>query len=396
VGPEPVVPDYAGACLSNLVPALLDLLGDAVRTGRGRGDQVTVDPTSTRSAGRGSSPPSWLPEPLLEARQIVLLVLDGLGSEQLAARPGAAPTLASAVARTITSVVPSTTATALTSLVTSLAPAVHGVTGYRIGLGGSILNVLRWQLDGADARRQVPADVFQPFPAFAGVPDVPVVSRSDYAATGFTGAHLRNTRLRGWPVPSSIAVEVRELLRRGEPLVYAYYDGIDRVSHARGLGDHYDAELRAADRVVADVLEVLPPGAVLVVTADHGQVEVGPRVEVLGGDVMADVVLLSGEGRFRWLHVRPGATEDVAAAARSSFGGLAWVLTRQQVIEEGWMGGEPVPSVADRLGDVVLAPFEPTAFLDPADTGEQRLVGRHGSLTAAEMVVPLLSWPSPT
>ena len=46
------------------------------------------------------------------------------------------------------------------------------------------------------------------------------------------------------------------------------------------------------------------------------------------------------------------------------------------------------------LGDVVLAPFVPTAFLDPADTGELRLLARHGSLTPEEMLIPLLSWPS--
>jgi len=132
-----------------------------------------------------------------------------------------------------------------------------------------------------------------------------------------------------------------------------------------------------------------------VVTADHGQVEVGQRVEVLGSEVMDGVVLVSGEGRFRWLHLRPGATEDVAAAAQALYGGMAWIRTREQMIEEGWLGGEPTPAVADRLGDVVLAPFEPTAFLDPADTGELRLVARHGSLTAAEMLVPLVGWSSP-
>ena len=69
--------------------------------------------------------------------------------------------------------------------------------------------------------------------------------------------------------------------------------------------------------------------------------------------------------------------------------------TLEAVIEEGWLGGEPAPAVADRLGDVALAPFQPTAFLDPADTGEQRLVGRHGSLTSAEMLVPLAVLAAP-
>ena len=102
----------------------------------------------------------------------------------------------------------------------------------------------------------------------------------------------------------------------GERFVYAYYEGIDKVAHARGLGDYYDDELRDVDRLVGDLLGVLAPGAVLVVTADHGQVAVGSSVEVLGGDVMDGVTLLSGEGRFRWLHTRPGATGAVARAAR--------------------------------------------------------------------------------
>ena len=58
--------------------------------------------------------------------------------------------------------------------------------------------------------------------------------------------------------PSALVPEVRRLLADGEPFVYAYYDGVDRVAHARGLGEHYDAELRAADRIVADLLEALP------------------------------------------------------------------------------------------------------------------------------------------
>jgi hypothetical protein len=44
-----------------------------------------------------------------------------------------------------------------------------------------------------------------------------------------------------------------------------------------------------------------------------------------------------------------------------------------------------------RLGDVALVPFLPLAYLDPADTGEMRLVCRHGSLTSAEMMVPCLA-----
>ncbi|HVX22908.1 MAG TPA: alkaline phosphatase family protein [Acidimicrobiales bacterium] len=377
VTPAPVVPAFDGPCIANVVPLLLGVAHGA--------------------PGAAASLPAWMPPPVGRANQLVLLVIDGLGWQQLRARASLAPTLAGAAGGPVTSVAPSTTAAALTSLTTGLPPAVHGVVGYRVRSGQAILNVLSWRLAGADARRLLPPRTFQPHPTFP-VPGhlrsapTPVVSKVDYATTGFTAAHLGDAVLHGLRTPSGLVVEVRRLLAGGAPFVYAYYDGIDRVAHAHGLGDHYDAELRAADRLVADLLDALPPGAVLAVTADHGQVDVGTAVEVLGADLMDGVQLLSGEGRFRWLHVRPGAADDVAEAAAAAYGHLAWVRTREQMIDDGWLGGEPVPAVADRLGDVVLAPFAPTAFLDPADTGEQRLVARHGSLTEAEMLVPLVAW----
>ena len=104
------------------------------------------------------------------------------------------------------------------------------------------------------------------------------------------------------------------------------------------------------------------------------------------------VEMLSGEGRFRWLHVRPGSVEEAAAAAEEAHGHEAWVRTRDDMEADGWFGGPLSPTVAGRLGDVALVAHAPVAFLDPADTGETRLLGRHGSLTAAEMYVPLVAW----
>jgi len=342
---------------------------------------------------KGTPAPDWVPGPVFRARQVVLLALDGLGWEQLVDRPHLAPTLASGTGGPITSVAPSTTAAALTSLATGLPPAVHGMVGYRVLVDGQVMNVLGWRVGRSDARRRVRPRGFQPFPAFPrGGVRTPVVCRADYGSTGFTAAYLGDSVLHGFHTASGMVLEVSALLAAGELFVYTYYDGVDRVAHAHGLGEHYDAELRAVDRIVADLLDALPVGAALVVTADHGQVVVETSEEVLGSDVMDGVVLLTGEGRFRWLHARPGATEDVASACAAAFGHVAWVRTFEQMVDEGWLGGEPVPEVASRLGDVALVPFAPIAFLDPADTGEQRLVGRHGSLTSAEMLVPLISW----
>ncbi|MDP8976677.1 MAG: alkaline phosphatase family protein [Actinomycetota bacterium] len=361
---QPVLPHYGEGCLTSVVSALMD-------------------PPEVA--------PDWLPQPAAAARQVVLLVLDGLGWDQLRQRPRLAPTLHSMVGSRITSVAPTTTATALTSLTTGLAPAVHGVVGYRVQVArGEVMNVLRWTTSRGDAREAVPPEKFQTHVAF-GNSGAPVVTKAEFATTGFTAAHLAGVRLHGWRLASALAVEVRRLLAQGEPFVYAYYDGIDKVAHERGFGEHYDAELVATDRLVADVADALPPGAVLVVTSDHGQVQVGTSILELDEELMGGVELLSGEGRFRWLHARPGAANRVLEGARDRFAHLAWVRSREELVEEGWLGGWPAPEIERRLGDVVLIPFEPVAFHDPSDAGEARMVCRHGSLTPAEAWVPLLA-----
>jgi len=363
VADRPLVPDYAGPCLTNLVPSVL-------------------------GPGRTSDLPDWFPDPVRDARQVVLFVLDGLGWDQLAARADRAPTMTAMAGGPIDAVAPTTTATSLTSIATGLTPGEHGVVGYRIAMYGEVLNVLRWSTGGSDARRRLVPNEVQPRRPFLGSA-VPVVAKTEFASSGFTQAHLAGVRHVGWRLPSNLAVEVRRLLAAGEPFVYAYYDGIDKIAHEYGLGEHYDAEVTAADRLVADVAAALPPDAALLVTADHGQVEV-PEVLALSAEVMSCTRLLSGEGRFRWLHARPGAERALLDAATASHADRGWVVPVAQVLDEGWLGPWVSSAARGRLGDVAVLARDAVSYDDPADTGAIVLRCRHGSLTAAEVRVPLL------
>jgi hypothetical protein len=358
-----LLPAYDGGCITNVVPALLHPPDDL---------------------------PGWLPAVAAEAPRVVLLVVDGLGWNQLEARRRLAPTLAGMDGGPITTVAPSTTATALTSISTGLPPGQHGVMGYRIAVDGEVLNVLRWTTESRDARQSIPPSKVQSQPCFGGQRP-PVITRAEFEASGFTQAHLDQVRFTGYRTLGTLTAEVVRLAKAGEPFVYAYYEGLDKVSHEYGLGAQYDEELRWIDHLVATLLERLPAGTALVVTADHGQVETGDDVLELPSDVLTHVGMQSGEGRFRWLHARAGRHADLADAARSLLGEHAWVRTRDEAIAEGWYGPTVTDRAASRLGDVLLAAKGTVAFHDPKDTGPYVLVGRHGSLTADEMLVPLLA-----
>lgn len=332
----------------------------------------------------GDGDPGVLPDPARGGDQAVLLVCDGLGWDQVDA---SVPHLADLTGGPVDTTVPATTSTALTSITTGRPPAEHGIIGYRMRVGGEVLTTLSWNPDkGPDPER------VQPHPPFAGRA-LPVVTCADFAGSGLTRAHLRGAVLHGWKTPSTLVEHVRRLIDDGAPCVYAYYDGLDKVGHEFGPESAYAArELAALDRLVGELRAELPRACALVVVADHGMVEAPAADQVdlakpLGGLVSA----WSGEGRLRSLYAAPGQSGRLVGACREAVGEAAWVLTRDELIDGGWLGGRPSAEVAGRVGDVVLASRGTATFIAPDLRREAQLRGAHGSLTAAETQVPVLA-----
>lgn len=361
---DPPLPDYGGAWIGAVGPGLL--------------------------AKPGARPP-WFPTLAREAERTVLLVLDGLGHQMLDAHSEDLPTLSGMAGTRITSVTPTTTATGLTSITTGLPPAQHGIMGYAMRVGGEVLQVLSWRtLAGKPGPTP---ETVQPTMAFGGR-KVPLVTKGEFRRTGFTKAHLRGGRLQGWRTTAILVELVRQAVRGGAAFTYAYYDGIDKVAHEFGLGPpFFTAELRATDRLVAEVSAALPDDVALVVTSDHGHVEVGSdghrSLQAVAGLVSA----YAGEGRFRSLFARSGASRDLREACQEQYGDVAWVLSRDQLFDGGWFGPGASMTTRGRVGDVVLAAREPVAFLAPPFPDEKKLRSWHGSLTEAELGVPLLAGP---
>lgn len=356
-----VLPDYGGACVCNIVPALLEYppLGDG-----------------------------WMPAGVAEADQVVLFVVDGLGWHQLQARAAFAPVLTNARGEAITTVAPSTTAAALTSIATGTPPGEHGVVGYKVRVGAETLNTLRWTTRRGDARAVVPPRELQRLAPFGGRAPV-VVNRSEFVDSGFTTAHLDGVRYRPYGTMATLVHEVAQAVGEGERFVYAYYDGLDRVGHERGHGAVFDAELAFIDRLLGDLRAALHGDVVLLVTADHGQVHTGDTARPVAPEVLRHCTAVSGEDRFIWLHA-PGSAEAAAEMAAEHHGDDAWILGVEEVVDRGLFGPRLTGEARARLGDVAIVARGRAAFFDP-QLRPPRLLARHGSLTPAEMHVPLLT-----
>jgi hypothetical protein len=360
-----VLPDYAGRCITGV----LGSLGVGLSTPGPRIDDLSA-------AVRG-------------ADGVVLVVLDGLGDDQLAERAHLAPVLAAARLAPLTSVAPSTTAAALTSLSTGVAPGRHGIVGYRFAMGDDVLQALRWTVDDREAAAAHPPDRVQrvaPTLRLKGAA-VPYVGKTSFSTSSFTKAHLRGSAYVGVAGPEEMPGAVVASLGESA-LVLCYHDAIDKVAHAKGLEGDYDAALVAADLLVAEIRAAIPAGVAVVVTSDHGQVDVGPAAVDLTASTDALVARRSGEGRFRWLHAHPGEAGSLFDRASTELESSCWVMSRRQVVASELLG-EVDDEVVDRLGDVALIPFVDAFVPDPSVPREHQMRSRHGSLTSAEMRVPL-------
>lgn len=329
-----------------------------------------------------------------EAPRYVVLLVDGLGYDLLRDCRDAAPFLSSlALGEPMTVGVPSTTATSLTSLGTGLAAGRHGVVGYTSRVPGTTqrLNSLKWDQPIDPRVWQPHATVLHAMRAF-GI-DASVVNESKFAESGLTLCSQRDVPFHGiTSVWERLDVIIDTIEASPRSVVYAYESRLDHTGHAKGCRSQAWLEmLTTVDTDVQRLREELPADTVLIVTADHGMIDLpaGGRFDVDAYDgLLKDVVLLAGEARFRHIHTRAGTVDEVAARWSSVLGDRAVVRTQDGI--EDWFG--PIaPEVRGRIGDVVVASLGDFAVFSSKEFAiELKMTGFHGSVSPEEMQVPFL------
>jgi hypothetical protein len=255
-----------------------------------------------------------------------------------------------------------------------------------------LLNALMWDKQ-VDPLEWQPNDTGFARLRAAGV-HTTVVSKREFVDTGLTLCGFRGSEFVGGDkVGERIAGVVAASAE--EPSVTYVYDGdLDWTGHRYGVDSpQWRAQLAAIDASVEQLREALDPAVRLVLIADHGMIDSAPgsRIDVDEHlELRSGVRLLGGEARFRHLYCSSGAVDDVLATWRGHLGVRADVLSRDEAIARGWFG-PVVPQVRPRLGDVVVASRGDHAVVSTVDFPyENMLVGLHGSLTPAEMEIPIL------
>ena len=365
---------------------------------------VPADPTSARSL-TGVVPhllaslageDDWLPP----AQSAIAFVVDGLGRSNLTTRAGHGRFLAAAMGKRdiAHTVFPSTTAAALTSLLTGVDPGSHGIVGYRVRIPGTdeAPNQLKgWETHGLDPYTWQRAQPLLEREHDAGRPCF-VVTKSDYADTGLTTAILRGGEfIAADDLDERVDRAAEVAARHPGSLTYLYTPELDSLGHRYGWeSDEWAAGLERVDAAARRLAQRVSPRTGVVVTADHGMVDVPRHRHMLlghGDGLTEGVRVIGGEPRMLHLYAEDGAAPAVLSAWRAAEGERSWVLSRDEAVAAG-LFGRTAAEVLPRIGDVIVAARAGIAYYDDrlTDKGPQKMVGQHGSLTSEERIVPLI------
>jgi len=401
------LPDYDGGGLVNIASTVLELCGA----------RTPADPPPLR----GIEPA------LLEGvRNVVVVLCDGLGSDQLQrlATAGDVPFLARILQRAAkhdaaqlidaTTIFPSTTAAAVTTMQTARTPQEHGNIAYFLWLEefAVVAQMLRW---GAAAQKR--GSFFDDRSidprTYAKVPSIHkairdhggrsyIVEPEIFRNEAMTRMHGAEATYVGYLLPSTMGVRVRQLLdgrpEDDSPLyIYAYWSGVDTVAHWYGpRGPEHAAEAALFDRDLERGIGDRTPGDTLVIlTADHGHASVDPdRLIDLEADVELRALLrnpIAGEPRVVFLHTDRAA--DVKAYLEHAYPGTFFLIDREDAIEAGLFGRGDPTLVRKRVGEVLaMVSDDRGASVVRVDGQVVRHRGSHGGMTADEMRIPVLLW----
>jgi len=398
-----VYPHYEGQSVLNLPSTLCRWLGTPP-LGR-----LGVSPQILAPVGEGG------------VRRIVFILMDALSLARLRlwmrrAAPVWRRLAEGGVLAPLTSITPSTTTAALTSLWTGQSAAEHGVAGYELWLKeyGVVANmILHTPISFQNDAGSLAKAGFQPASFLNGITLGAHLSAHGVKAyafqhhsiirSGLSQMFFKEVTTQSFGSAADLWVNVRYLLEEqtGERLyVWVYWGEVDHLSHFYGPdNERAEAEFAAFSAAFERLfLSRLSPAArsetLVVLTADHGQIHTrkDPRYDLRNHPAFTRLLHLlpTGENRMAYLFVRPGQMDAVREYVEKTWPGEFALLEPLAAVQSGLFGpGAPHPRLLDRLGDLLVI-AKGNAYWWWADK-DNPLLGRHGGLSAEEMVVPLLA-----
>jgi predicted AlkP superfamily pyrophosphatase or phosphodiesterase len=346
------------------------------------------------------------PEVLSQSKNIVLLVVDGLGYEYVV-NHGKGSIFYENLKDKITSVFPSTTAASLTTFATGLAPQQHGITGWftylkELGMVSAVLPFKPRNGGLCFSQTKVkPQKIFDQQPLFEKfkVPSY-VVTYKDFVKSDYTRATTGKTKRIQYRGLTECFREVKKVIfsHNRRKFIYAYWSEFDHLCHKHGTTSKEVTEhFQYLNAKLASFLKSIDgTNTMVLITADHGVIDTDQSrtIALKNHPTLYETLTLPlcGEPRLAYCYVRPFRTKLFEDYIRERFSEVCELHKSEDLVEKNYFGlFDPHKNLLDRIGDYVLIMKDRYVIKDFV-LGEKEYfpIGNHGGLSKEEVFVPLV------
>ena len=350
------------------------------------------------------------PKDLKDSRNVVLMVIDGLGYEYLM-KYGKGSVFNQYLKGKMTSVFPTSTTSAIPAFMTGDACVKHGMTGWNVFLKefGSIaiplIYALKIDKTFSLSQEKDIRDVFdlRPFANKIKVNSynviLDVIAKSD-----FTLAASGKMKIKSYKDTKGYFRTVKNILKtdKKKKYIYAYYHEHDHYAHEKGVGSkkvltHFK-KLNKELKLFLKSIE--GTNTTLIITADHGEID-SPNSKIVNLEKHPKLnALLSnqlcGESRFIYCYVKSGKGKEFERYMKTKLKHACELYKSKDLVKKGFFGlyGQH-EKLLDRIGDYVLIMKDNYVFYNNLSYKKggkeiERNIGDHGGLSKEEMLVPLI------
>ena len=321
-----------------------------------------------------------------EYKNIILLVLDGVGQTVLDWNLNRKYTLIRHERTTVSSVFPSATVAATTSLITGQMPCEHAWLGwdtYYKELGENVTvynNTL--QCSKKQAAKYKVAETLTPYKSVterlieAGV--------SAYILSPFAD-----------PMPGSFS-EIMDMAKElcakpGRKYIYAYWDKTDEILHKFGGASNEEEHIKSClidiEKQIAEFTYNMKD-TLFIITADHGHIDCKLTC-IKDHPELTDclVRLPSLEPRLLNFFVKKGRKREFRSLFKKIYGDEFRLMTKKKVLDEKLFGtGTEHKKFRSMLGDYFAVATGDSGI----SINKPKWISTHGGVNSAEMRVPLI------